>query len=160
MGDGDILQSVRASLFRRAVAAAVIAAVGLLLINAGLAGEAGMIGSAFFLAAGALAIWASFASWAATNRTLVLTPDGIAEEGGALLVSLDAVESVNRGAFAFKPSGGFVLHLKEPQPRGWVPGLWWRFGNRFGVGGILPAWQAKLMADLIAEELRKRGETG
>lgn len=148
----EILLSVTASKVRRAVAAAAVAIVGLLFLQFGISGQAGLVGSAIALALGALALWASFLCWTWTDRTLLLTRDGIREEGGAIIVPLDQISGVDRGALAFKPSGGFVLFLKSRQERAWLPGFWWRFGKRFGVGGFLPAWQMRLMADIISEE--------
>lgn len=152
MGD-DLLLSVKASAARRAIASAAVAMVGLVLLQFGVSGDAGLVGGATVLALGALSLWASFLSWTRTDRTLILTRDGLSEEGGPLLVPWDQIEAVDRGAFAFKPSGGFVLALKSRQPRQWVPGFWWCFGKRFGVGGFLPAWQTRLMADVISEEV-------
>ena len=59
------------------------------------------------------------------------------------------IASVDRGAFAFKPSNGFTVRLKSPAPRAWLPGLWWRLGRRVGVGGATPGKAARDMADVI-----------
>ena len=67
---------------------------------------------------------------------------------------MDEIDRVERGAFAFKPSNGFLVHLKKPGHRAWQPGLWWRMGRKLGIGGVTPAGQAKFMADMIALRLR------
>ena len=41
-------------------------------------------------------------------------------------------------------------------PAAWQPGLWWRLGNRIGVGGMTPGSQAKAMAEIIAIKLAQR----
>lgn len=156
MTSEDILLSVRASTVRRSIAAVILAGIGLMVLQYGLSGSGGGLGSVLALAIGAFGIWFSFSTWNGTDRTIELTSKGIRETGGPLLVRLEDIQAVDRGAFAFKPSGGFVLKLKSSHRRGWVPGLWWRLGRRFGVGGILPSVQTKLMADLIQEELLKR----
>ena len=156
MDDDDILLAVRASTMRRVITSVILAGIGLMVLQYGLSGQGGGIGSVFSLAVGALLIWLSYAAWTGMDRTIELTRGGIREEGGPLLVEMSDIIDVDRSAFAFKPSGGFALKLKTAQKRGWVPGLWWRFGTRFGVGGILPAVKAKLMADLIQEELQAR----
>jgi hypothetical protein len=68
----------------------------------------------------------------------------------------DEIKRVERGALAFKPSNGFLLTLEQPQPRAWVPGLWWRVGRRVGIGGITPAGEGRYMADQIAFRLSQR----
>lgn len=156
MTSEDILLSVRASTVRRSIAAVILAGIGLMVLQYGLSGSGGGLGSVLALAIGAFGIWFSFSTWNGTDRTIELTSKGIRETGGPLLVRLEDIQAVDRSAFAFKPSGGFVLKLKSSHRRGWVPGLWWRLGRRFGVGGILPSVQTKLMADLIQEELLKR----
>ena len=80
--------------------------------------------------------------------------EGLRDGNGRLLCRMDQIAGVDRGAFAFKPSNGFLVKLKEPMPRVWQPGLWWRLGRRIGVGGVTPAGQGKFMADMIALKLR------
>ena len=65
------------------------------------------------------------------------------------MARLEAVEGVERGAFAFKPSNGFLLRLSAPGPRAWSPGIWWRLDRRVGVGGVLRAGEARAAADLM-----------
>ena len=50
------------------------------------------------------------------------------------------------------------LKTKTPAARRWEPGLWWRIGRRIGVGGVTPASQSKVMADLISARLVIRGQ--
>jgi hypothetical protein len=63
---------------------------------------------------------------------------------------------VERGAFAFKPSNGFLVRLDKPLGRGWAPGLWWRLGRLLGVGGVTSASQSKAMAEILSLELARR----
>lgn len=93
----------------------------------------------------------------ATATGLVLTEEGLIDGTGRVLCSFDNIEGVERGAFAFKPSNGFLVRLRRPEPRAWQPGLWWRFGRRLGIGGVTPAGQGKYMADVIALRLRGGG---
>jgi len=86
----------------------------------------------------------------ATLLGLVLTDTELRDTGGQVLTQLSNVKSVDRGAFAFKPSNGFVLRLHNRAPHVWAPGLWWRFATRIGVGGVTPAGPAKYMAEQIA----------
>ena len=90
------------------------------------------------------------------RRSVILTDDGIFDSDGNVLCSMDQIENVDRGAFAFKPSNGFLLRLNVSLGRAWHPGLWWRIGNRVGVGGITSASEAKVMADIIMLTLKER----
>jgi hypothetical protein len=108
------------------------------------------------IAAGALLLARQV--WRATGRELLLTEAGIVDSDGCEIAAMDDIVAVERGAFAFKPSNGFLLRLARPHPQGaaWRPGLWWRVGRRVGVGGVIPAAPAKFMAELISDRLARR----
>ena len=80
---------------------------------------------------------------------LTLTKAGIEDQSGALLCPIEEIARVDRSAFAFRPSTGFLIRLKSPAQIGWHPGLWWRFGTRLGVGGLTSSSQSKAMASLL-----------
>lgn len=65
--------------------------------------------------------------------------------------------SVDRGVFAFKPSNGFLVRTRDGAPAAWVPGIWWRRGRSIGIGGLIPAHQTKLVAEVLSVELARRG---
>jgi len=89
----------------------------------------------------------------ATRMALILTETQLLDSSGLVVVTLDNIRSVDRGAFAFKPSNGFVLRLHRGLPRAWAPGLWWRYSTRIGVGGVTSSGPAKFMAEQIALRL-------
>ncbi|MBV1903223.1 MAG: hypothetical protein KUG58_06275 [Marinosulfonomonas sp.] len=89
----------------------------------------------------------------ATLQKIELTDEVLRDTSGRELCRIDNIAAVERGAFAFKPSHGFLIRTKTPQPRAWAPGLWWRFGRKIGVGGVTPSGQAKFMAEMIALRL-------
>lgn len=110
----------------------------------------------FVAGVGVVAILMAVKLYQSTRRPLVLTTEGLMEEGGDMLARMDNIRAVDRGFMAFKPSNGFVLTLTNPETRAWRPGLWWRLGKRVGVGGVTPASQAKTVADIILIRLRER----
>ena len=88
----------------------------------------------------------------ATLHSILLTDDGLEEEGtGRLIAHLDQIETVDRGLFAFKPSNGFAIRLKEPSAGAWAPGLWWRYGRRVGIGGVVSKPHAAAVAETLAQ---------
>jgi hypothetical protein len=94
--------------------------------------------------------------WRATAQSVELTRAGLTDTTGRMLAPIDQIRSVERGAFAFKPSNGFLVRLKTPQPRGWAPGLWWSLGRSLGVGGVTNRDEGKLMAEVLSEMVRAR----
>ena len=86
----------------------------------------------------------------ATEVGLELTGDVLRDSGGRVLARVEEIREVDRGAFAFKPATGFLLHLDAAGPRAWAPGLWWRLGRYVGVGGVTHRHEAKAMAEAIA----------
>ena len=150
----EILATVRAAPVRRWSAVAAMGVLGVLLGS--VAAEAPGLAALVFAVAAAVAVLAAVAVARATARTLVLTRAGLFDDEGRVLAPFDRVEKVDRGAFAFKPSSGFVLHLDAPMPRAWAPGLWWRTGRRVGVGGTLAQRDARGIADLMSVMLMER----
>lgn len=147
----QIIATLIPSAPRRIMATAALAGVGLLLLWVGLVRPPASVGWQIYLlllAAGAL--WVALRLWQATARHVLLTEAGIFDSDGQCLAPIDAIEAVERGVFAFKPSNGFTVLLKQPAPRGWAPGLWWRMGRRLGIGGVTPAAQGKYMAEMLA----------
>jgi len=97
--------------------------------------------------------------WRATDRRIVLTRGGLFDSDGRCIARLADIAEVDRGVFAFKPSGGFVLRLTHAPGRDWAPGLWWRLGHRLGVGGVTGNMQGRAMAEMIALVLADRDGT-
>lgn len=102
------------------------------------------------LATGVFALFATMRLNNATKTSLILTETELRTSTGTVLTTVANMAAVERGAFAFKPSNGFLLRLKQPAPRRWVPGMYWGYGTRLGVGGVTGAPQSKGMAELIS----------
>ena len=92
----------------------------------------------------------------AKGSFVILTAEGFYDETGELLCPMSEVVSVDSGIFALKPSKGFVVRLRSRAPRGWSPGLWWRLGRRFAVGGATPGRDGKDMAELLIQMIARR----
>ncbi|MGI3166087.1 hypothetical protein [Pseudooceanicola sp. 200-1SW] len=108
------------------------------------------------LALAAAEAWIVWRLYRATQLRLELTEAGLSDSSGEVLAPMEQIEAVDRGLFAFKPSNGFLLRLKTPGPRRFRPGLYWQFGRRLGVGGLVHGAEAKQMADALALFLARR----
>ena len=144
---------------RRVVGLAVTGALAVALAWLALSPQPAPLGLRLLLLALAgletLVVWRLYQ---ATQQVLVLTTAGLAEEGGAMLAPMEQIAAVDRGLFAFKPSNGFLLKLKERGPRRFRPGLYWQFGKRLGVGGLVRGAEGKQMADALALYLARRDQ--
>lgn len=153
----DPILTLRPSAPRRVFALAVLYGLaGFLVVLAGQAPDPAPWARGVLLVAGIVALMAAESVRRATTRGLVLTETSLATEDGRVICALADVVAVDRGAFAFKPSNGFVLKLAAPQKRAWAPGLWWRLGRRVGIGGVTQAAPAKTMAEAIALQVAMR----
>jgi len=112
----------------------------------------------FLLVLGAAILWLSHALWKATGGALILTHDGLYEEGGPAVAELSNIRAVERGMLALKASNGFNIVLKEPRPRVWRPGLWWRIGRRVAIGGVTSAHQTRPVADILLLKVKERDD--
>ncbi|MEM1428593.1 MAG: hypothetical protein AAGG09_03955 [Pseudomonadota bacterium] len=151
------LARLAASPARRVIGVGMLAVLGAIVLWTAIAHPPTVLGwHAFLLAVGGVSLYAAKAMWNATAQEVVLTEAGIYETSGREIASLDNIASVDRGIFAFKPSNGFLLRLKQPAPRVWALGLWWRMGRRVGVGGVTPGGEGRAMADILSALLLER----
>ena len=154
----ETLATLRPSPPRRAFGIGTLALLGVLLIWMAVATPPDALGWMLVLAgAGAGALWSADRLRRATRGGLRLTREALITEDGTELFRLAEVTGVERGALAFKPSGGFLVRLSSPRPGAWAPGLWWRWRRSVGVGGVTNSAEARAMADVIAALAREEG---
>ena len=115
---------------------------------------AGGLWRGLFLGLGALAFFAADRLRYFTSDTIELTREVIRTRSGRHLAHVSNVKAVERGAFAFKPSNGFLVRLHEREGRGWAPGLWWQRGRLLGVGGVIAGGQSRAMAEILSALLQ------
>ena len=148
--DNEVLMTVRTAPIRRWIGIGLLFILGMLVLYIALTAPPDTVLLRMFLIVlGLAAIWCGDKMRRATELALELTRTELRDSSGMVLARLDQVVAIDRGAFAFKPSNGFTLKLSSPGPRGWRPGLWWRIGKRVGIGGVVAAAQAKIMAETI-----------
>jgi hypothetical protein len=157
---GEVLATLSASAPRRWFAYGSLVLLGGLLVLTGLSGGPAPGWIAFLLVLGLAALWLAERLRRATALTLTLTRTELRDSAGRTLARIADVQRVERGAFAFKPSGGFTLRLAAPMTRSWSPGLWWRAGRRVGVGGVTHSAAGRFMAERIALLLAERDGEG
>ncbi len=145
----DVLATVEASATRRWMAIGMLGFIGVLVLYVAFASPPQLGWQLFLIASGGLAIWGAELMRRATEHRIELTETEIRDSSGMVIVRVEDIEKVDRGLFAFKPSNGFLVVAKSPLERIWRPGLWWRFGRRIGVGGVTPAAQTKVMAEML-----------
>ena len=148
--EDDIIATLQASGLRRLFAYGAVFFLGAMLILLAFVQPPAFGWQVFLILLGAGALVVAERLRRATMLGLVLTERELRDTSGQVLTELTNIRSVDRGAFAFKPSNGFVLRLHQAQPRVWAPGLWWRFSTRIGVGGVTASGPAKYMAEQIA----------
>ncbi|MFW2543310.1 hypothetical protein ACN2XU_11760 [Primorskyibacter sp. 2E107] len=153
------LARISASAPRRMIGVGALLGLGGLLLYVALATPMNsVLWQGVLLLCGLVALWASQMMWKATGITLILTEDGLFEDTGTVLALMDNIAKVDRSPFALKPSNGFLVLLKEPAPRAWRPGLWWRTGKRVAIGGVTSGGATKPVADIMTLRLVQRAE--
>jgi len=155
LSDGVYAQ-IEAAPPRRGFAYAVLLGLGALLIYLSFVSLGGFGSRLVLLGFGLVTLYGAEKLRTATAGRLLLTDAGIEDGEGRVLVEWNNIKGVERGAFALKPSNGFTVHTKSSMKREWAPGLWWRVGKRFGVGGVSAAGAAKFMAEQIAFRLAQK----
>jgi len=137
--------------FKRWIGLACLVGAGIALIYSAARVPGGFgFGSVVMLATAAFLFWAANKVFVATSQAILLTDRGLVLDDGTLLAAIENIERVERGIVAFiKPSNGFGLRLREAQPGGWSPGLWWCSGRVMGLGGATNRDQARFMAQAL-----------
>lgn len=158
--DEEVLAIVKASVPRRWIGVAMLAGVGIVVIYVAFSSPPQLGWQVFLIATGILALWTAEKMRRATEQHIELTMTELRSSEGITLVRVEDVAAVERGAFAFKPSNGFLVRTKTKGATMWRPGLWWRFGRRVGVGGVTPGAQTKAMSEILAALLMQRDSDG
>lgn len=153
---GTVLARVRASPGRRMAGTGMLAFLGAICLWVALTQPPSAGWFVILLGGGSCALWLAWRQWQATAGDLIWTEAGLYVSDGREIAAVDAIERIERGIFAFKPVNGFLLHLRAPAVRTWVPGLWWRVGRRVGVGGVTRAAETRILADIIEATLAER----
>ncbi|MGB3409452.1 MAG: hypothetical protein WBA67_18380 [Jannaschia sp.] len=112
----------------------------------------------FLIVLGVAALVMGQRGWYGSALGIVLDETGLHQEDGRPVAPMDNIASVDRALFSFKPSNGFIVRLREPMERAWVPGLWWRMGRRVGVGGVTGGAETKIVADALSLMVAARDE--
>ena len=154
----QVLASIEASAPRRGLGVVVLGSLGAMLIYLAFAAPPAGFGLQIMLIVlGIGALWLTDRMRRATAVRIELTETELRTSDGVLLARADQFVSIDRGAFAFKPSHGFTLKMSAKASAAWQPGMYWRFGKRLGVGGVTPGAQTKMMSDMIAAMIMERG---
>ena len=157
MQDSDIIAEIQSTPVRRLMAYGVLMALGLMIVWLSLTQPPPFLWQVFLIGVGGLCLYLAELLRRATRVAIRLTDAGVVDSTGRVIAAFDNIARVDRSPFAFKPSNGFVLHLKTRADRVWMPGLYWRYGRRVGVGGTIPSAAARFMADQISIEMSSRG---
>jgi len=145
----EILSVLPPTAGRRWMGILVFFALGVVFLWLGIANSPSFGWRIVFIVGGAVSLWGSDVMRRSTDDEIVLTREVLRTRSGRILTRIDNVDKVDRGAFAFKPSQGFLVRLKTPTEAGWAPGLWWARGTFVGIGGVVSGGQAKAMAEIL-----------
>lgn len=152
----EILATARPSMGRRVIGLAALVGLGLMLLHAAVTQPVDAGWQIALILVGLAFITVAEVMRRATSSWIELTTEALRDADGAVIIRLDDIARIDQGYFAIKPSNGFVLKAHHRQPRGWRLGLWWRVGRRIGVGGMTPARETKLIAEIITMRLIER----
>jgi len=156
--NSEIVAVVQASPARRWIGVIMLAGLGGLVIYVALASPPTLQWQLFLIVTGVLALWMADRMRRATEHRIELTETELRSSEGLVIATIDDIESIDRGFFAFKPSNGFLIKTRTSGVRMWRPGLWWRMGRRIGVGGVTPGGQTKAMSEILAAMLAQRDQ--
>ena len=154
--EDEVLARVTPSGGRRLLGIGMLSLLAILVLYVAITTPPSLGWQLFLIALGAGSLMIANAMRKSTRQTLELTRTELRDDAGKVVARIEDILSIDRGAFAFKPSNGFLLRLNKPYGREWHPGLWWRASTRVGVGGMTPMRSTKFMAEAIAVMLAER----
>ena len=154
--DSEVLAVIHSSMGRRILGIGSLYALSIMVIYVAITQPPALGWQVFLLVMGGGSIWIAERMRRATGSALELTKLELRDTSGVVIARVEDMVSLDRGAFAFKPSNGFLIRLTSGQGRTWRPGMWWRIGSRIGVGGMTPGPQTKFMAEMISAMIAQR----
>ena len=154
----SVIAKLEASPVRRGLALFVMVLLGFLLLYLAITTDASFFHKVLLVVVAAAVLCVARSMQRGTKGHIELRNTGLFFKNGKRLCSIDNITRVERGVFAFKPSNGFVVSLNQKTHRAWVPGLYWKFGTKIGVGGVTAPSDAKFMADTLAVLIAGRTE--
>ena len=146
----SVIAKLEASPVRRGLALLVMLLLGFLLVYLAITTDASFFHKVFLVIVAAAVLWMARAMQRGTKGHIELRETGLFFENGQCLTLINEITRIDRGVFAFKPSNGFVVSLNQKTQRAWVPGLYWKFSTKIGIGGVTTPSDAKFMADTLA----------
>ena len=146
----SVIAKLEASPVRRSLALLVMLLLGFLLVYLAITTDASFFHKVFLVIVAAAVLWMARAMQRGTKGHIELRETGLFFENGQCLTLINEITRIDRGVFAFKPSNGFVVSLNQKTQGAWVPGLYWKFSTKIGIGGITTPSDAKFMADTSA----------
>jgi hypothetical protein len=152
----EVIAVVQASMGRRILGLGSLYGLSLMVIYVAIVQPPELGWQVFLILLGCGSIWIAEMMRRATSSALELTRLELRDTTGAVLARIEDIVSLDRGAFAFKPSNGFLIRVKSGSGRIWRPGMWWKLGSRIGVGGMTPGPQTKFMAEMISAMIAQR----
>lgn len=155
----SVIARLKASPVRRGFGLFVMMLLGFLLLYLTVTIEAGFVQKLFLVGVAAAVLWMARTMQRGTRGHIELLDTGLYFEDGRILAAMEDILRVERGVFAFKPSNGFVVTLQNKTERAWIPGLYWKFGTRVGIGGVTAPSEAKFMSDSLAVLLKARADS-
>ncbi|WP_295317694.1 hypothetical protein [Roseobacter sp.] len=154
--EDEVLATVSASIGRRILGIGLLSLLAVMVIWMAVTKSPAFGWQIFLIGLGITALMIADAMRRSTACVLELTTTMLREKDGRIIARIDEITDVERGAFAFKPSNGFLLTTSTRNSRAWRPGVWWRMGRKIGIGGMLPGRQTKFMSEIIAVRLAER----
>jgi hypothetical protein len=152
----EVIGTVSASMGRRVLGIMSLTLLGVMLIYVCFTQPPAVLGQFILLLTGGGALWIADKMRRATSTVIEMTATELRDTSGVLICTIDDIESIDRGFFAFKPSNGFLLKTKTAGTHTWRPGLWWRAGRRIGIGGMTPGNQTKFISEILAATIAMR----
>ncbi len=152
----EVLAKVKASTPRRWLGVGMLAVVGAMVLYVAMATPPEPVWQVFLFVVGAAAFWLAFRMWYATDDWIELTQTELRTGTGRVIARVQDIEAVDRGVFAFKPSNGFLVRTRTKGENAWAPGLWWRLGQRVGIGGMTAAAETKFMSEMLSAMIAER----
>jgi hypothetical protein len=157
--DDEVLARISASPARRFMGVLSMGTLGAILVYVAFARPPeNFVWQIVLIVFGVAALFLADRMRRATAEILELTSTELRSTDGTVITSVDEIEHLDRGFFAFKPSNGFLMRLSTKKKARWEPGLWWCLGRRVGIGGVTPGSQSKAMAEVMAALMHQRSE--
>ncbi len=76
-----------------------------------------------------------------------------------IICKIDDIKRIDASPYTFKSANGFLILLDTKSSFKSIPGLYWRYGHRISIGGLVSKHESKYLAGILSDLVTNKKQT-